>query len=275
MAKEWVSVEFDDGAMFFMDFLQRQLRECNNPGNVMRLDDMVDKGTHYEFLYDPTTNNIASEGRLDGPNPDDPYRVSLKQMSQWDLRATAHIFHMEESDFRGMTDKEFFKLPYVAELKNVTDNLDPRQVALLEDRLKGALPEIKIGHEMYEVDWANKQLHCLNENGKRINLSTMDMNADGTEYICFYNQRHGIVADPKFQQQHYPDLVMLSIPYELKLDPVGVARQYGLKDYDLLEQHPIQEKLEAKLTPVYKQRQMQLQHKTNKLKNKKNGNRLR
>lgn len=255
MPKEWVSMEFDDGAIFFLDYLQRQLRELGNPTNVIRLADMLDKGTHYEFLYDPATTNIAREGMEAGQNETDPYRVKIMPMSQWNIGATAHIFRMEEQAFKGLTDQEFFKLPYVAALKEVTDKMPVEQVSLLEERLKGVLPQLTIGHEQYEVDWERKCLHGVD--GKRINLNAMDMNVEGTEYVCLYNQRLGIVADPKFQQQHYPDLVKLSIPYELKLDPVGVARQYGMKDYELLGKYPLAEKLEAKFTPVLRERQKQ------------------
>jgi hypothetical protein len=43
---------------------------------------------------------------------------------------------------------------------------------------------------------------------------------------------------------------VLEIPYEIKLDPVAVAREYGIGEIDLLTDHPFQMKLAAKVTPL-------------------------
>lgn len=123
--------------------------------------------------------------------------------------------------------------------------------ALVAARLNGILPRIDIAGYPFIVDWRLKELRPVDDFSTRLDLRHMPMSDDGEKYLCFYHvptrcewkANDSITAVPK-------DVVLLEIPYELKLDPVSVARQYGLKDTELLENHPIQKELKAKVIPL-------------------------
>ncbi len=132
--------------------------------------------------------------------------------------------------------------------------------ALIDKRLRGELPIIEIDGDKYIIDWRLKELRCQSDISKRIDLSRMDMNTEGTAYIGFYNTRDKQVLYNEHEIPNTENIAVLSIPYELKLDPVGVARQYGLEDTELLKTYPIQEDLKAKLIPVVQKKGQKAQH---------------
>lgn len=116
----------------------------------------------------------------------------------------------------------------------------------LQKRLNGILPIITIVDDEYIVDWRLKELRMKDHPENIISLQNMDTDAEGRNYLCFYNTKKKSVIRIGDDITELPkNVVMLKIPYELKLDPVGVAREYGLGDTELLNKYPIQESLQA------------------------------
>ncbi len=122
---------------------------------------------------------------------------------------------------------------------------------LLEQRLAGILPVIDIAGHTYIVDLRLKELRAKDEPHNKIRFGNMAMDIEGNNYLCFFhtpsrsvvNIQEGITSVPK-------DLVMLEIPNELRLDPVGTAREYGLEDSFMLEKYPIRAELKARVIPI-------------------------
>lgn len=122
---------------------------------------------------------------------------------------------------------------------------------MLARRLAGILPVIDIAGHPFTVDWRLKELRPVDDFSTRLDLNRMAMNEDGTAYLCIYHLpskselyiQDNITELPK-------DAVLLEIPYEFELDPVGVARQYGLRDTELLDDHPIIQDLKAIVKPL-------------------------
>src|ERR1700744_2037845 len=121
----------------------------------------------------------------------------------------------------------------------------------LADRLKGVLPHIDIAGTDFTIDWRLKELRETAQPWNRISVKAMELTPDLEHYCCYY--------DLESHRQYFPDpdltelpenVGMLVIPNELKLDSVGVAREYGLKDKELLNRCPIQETLTAELRPL-------------------------
>jgi hypothetical protein len=123
--------------------------------------------------------------------------------------------------------------------------------ALLQRRLAGELPRIDIAGHPFIIDWRLKELRPVDDLSSRLDLKRMAMDADGLNYLCFYHipTRSELHIDEAITEMP-KDTVMLTIPYELKLDPVGVAREYGLDDTYLLHSYPILPDLKAKVTPL-------------------------
>ena len=129
--------------------------------------------------------------------------------------------------------------------------LDEEQRLLLEKRLSGMLPTIKIGEENYIIDWRYKEIRCESDVTRIIYLPGLDMNGDGTEYLALYDLKSKIILDHgQVITKPEENLAVVRIPYELKLDPVAVARQYGMEETSLVTSFPIQPNLEAKIEPL-------------------------
>lgn len=77
------------------------------------------------------------------------------------------------------------------------------------------------------------------------------MDGSGEAYLCFYHTLSHEIFIPAEDITELPEnVVVLEIPYELKLDPVAVARCYGMGETDFLREHPIQLSLVAKVIPL-------------------------
>lgn len=131
------------------------------------------------------------------------------------------------------------------------NTFEQRQEELLAARLAGLLPRIDICGHPFIIDWRLRELRPENDFSTRIDLRNVPMSEDGEHYLFFYHVPtksvvhidENITSKPK-------DTVLVELPYELVLDPVAVARQYGLKDTSMLDDYPILENLKAKIIPV-------------------------
>jgi hypothetical protein len=72
------------------------------------------------------------------------------------------------------------------------------------------------------------------------------MSESGTRYVCLYNtQKHTLYQVSNNIKSLPKNVVMLEIPYELKLDPVAVARERNIEIAEFVKNHPIQTELTA------------------------------
>lgn len=222
------------GTKFLVDIELLELREVNDPENRMSFLNMDDMSTHYEIDYDRAEKNIV------------PYDYSFHDLN--DI-ANVKIPPLKELDPEGMAAKYGCS---IEEMKGKTDFEIMVDQQSLNNRLAGALPEIDLAGDKFFVDWRLKELRAKDDMlPTPLNLKTMDMNSDGTAYICAYHIPSKSEYQLDVSTTELPkDVVILEIPYELKLDPVGVAREHGLKDTTLLRRFPIQQDLKAKVVPL-------------------------
>ncbi|MGN6566516.1 MAG: hypothetical protein ACTHJ0_01120 [Flavipsychrobacter sp.] len=121
---------------------------------------------------------------------------------------------------------------------------------LLVRRLVGELPHIEIEGSDFTIDWRLKELRETEAPFNCLRFSNMELSENGEQYLFLSHRQAHNICRPQPDINHIPgELVLTSIPNELKLDPVGVARQYGLKDFELLREFPIQTKLKAERIP--------------------------
>lgn len=122
---------------------------------------------------------------------------------------------------------------------------------LLERRIAGILPRIDINGDAFIIDLRLMELRAERDPFIRIDLAHLPMDDAGDNYLCFYNTKEHIEDPPNPEMTELPkDVVLLTIPNESRLDPVGLARQYGLPDDGLLEKFPIQPDLKAIVTAL-------------------------
>ncbi|MBN7817478.1 hypothetical protein [Algoriphagus pacificus] len=121
----------------------------------------------------------------------------------------------------------------------------------LELRKKGVLPIIDLAGHSYTIDVRFGELRNVEQPWLSLKLDQLVTTEDYRHYKFFYNMAekqvfqatHNLVEMPK-------NVVLLEIPDELGLDPVGVARKYGLSDDYFLKIYPFQSRHKARITAL-------------------------
>jgi hypothetical protein len=124
-------------------------------------------------------------------------------------------------------------------------------IQLLARRLMGALPHIDIAGTDFTIDWRIRELRETAAPWNKINLNLLSESESGEEYLGLYdtvekqlyNLDDNIIMLPE-------NVICIEIPNEVKLDPIAVARQYGLVIAEFVQQHPIEKNLSAFIRPL-------------------------
>jgi hypothetical protein len=180
-----------------------------------------------------------------------PYQVKVRSLTEMcDVREMAWLYGVYVEDIEGKNDLQFFQeLPELRkkQAEIYKDLFDPK---LLQDRLKGILPVLKIGIDEFKVNLKERTLESFKDPAKDIYFGQLDLQIDGEQcYYAYWN-----IPERKFERQstgsNMNTWALLEIPREEDLDPVGVARERGFADTDLLCCHPLQLRMEAKMMPL-------------------------
>ena len=134
----------------------------------------------------------------------------------------------------------------------ISPYLDPdSSIQLLARRLMGALPHIDIAGIDFTVDWRLRELRETAAPWNKINLELLRESESGEEYLGLYDIKEKKLYELNDQITAVPENVVgLEIPHEIKLDPVAVAREYGLDIAEFVQRNPIVKDLKAFIRPV-------------------------
>jgi hypothetical protein len=219
------------GTIFEVDIEQQVLRQKHNPHNeISFISDMLNKGDHYRLFYDPKLKN----------KPRDTYDPKTLLEVQVPKLITL--------DPEGMSVK--YGVP-IAKLEGKTDFQIMVDYDLYERRKQDILPTINIAGEDFIIDLRRRELRAANDYQNWIDLKQIELSPDGEYYHFFFHEpTHQFVElQPKLVELP-AGVVMVEIPNEIKLDPVGAARIYGIDEMELLRRFPIEKNLSGKLTPL-------------------------
>jgi hypothetical protein len=219
---------------FIIDPYKRQLIRFNDPEKIISFDDLKFNNSFYFLDFDTITFKPAIDLRGPEALADRVISVTIPATI---IDAPAKLPKDRQDDMNRRSQAlswEFY--------------LGDKNVAL---RLSGVLPHIDLAGTDFTIDWRLKELRETEEPWKNISLRDMEMSESGEEYLCFYNKENHDLFEPGEDLLEMPEnVVVLEIPYEIMLDPVAVAREYGIGDTDLLAEHPFQMKLTAKVTSL-------------------------
>jgi hypothetical protein len=124
---------------------------------------------------------------------------------------------------------------------------------LLEQRKIGILPKIDIAGHHYTVDIQLNELRNVELPWKKLSLDEMVTAPDGQHYLFFYDREKRAILHASPDMVSLPkNAVLVEILYEMGLDPIGLARKYGLSDEYFLKIHPYEKVLNATLTSLEK-----------------------
>lgn len=125
------------------------------------------------------------------------------------------------------------------------------QQELIAWRLAGKLPHIDINGTDFTID---VRLHELRETAapwNRLEYAEQESSPGHDDYLFFYDtQKHQIWQLPDDLTVLPENVVMVSLPNELILDPVAAARSVGYEETKFLEEYPIQADLKATVIPL-------------------------
>jgi hypothetical protein len=220
-----------EGTPFIVDIDKLALVEQGNPEHeISFIDHMKDESTHYVLQYDREEQSYQKEVH----NPGAIKEIHIPQLTALDPAGMAARYGYSESELRGRSDFEIM--------------VDP---LALNARLQGMLPGIEIAGSPFFVDLRAGELRPAEPLGLPIRLAELDLTEDGNHYQAFYHPlaRQIVYPDPKLTE--FPDhVVMIRLPNELGLDPVGTARKYGLEELEVVRRFPISKNLKAEVIPL-------------------------
>lgn len=125
--------------------------------------------------------------------------------------------------------------------------LSYEQEELLKQRQKGILPEIEFPGQIYVVDWKERVLRPKD----RLDLMPLKLGEKGKGfYGDSYHFMYDLVQKKWVENEGFdfgPSKVIIKLPGGLVLDPVGVAREYGVDERAFVANNPIVPKLVAEI----------------------------
>lgn len=108
------------------------------------------------------------------------------------------------------------------------------------------LPTINLAGTDFTIDVRLGELRNTEPPYNSIPFSNMDLAPDGYTYRFWYNLKDkGIHLAPVYVDQKPKELVCMQIPYEVKLDPVGIAQKHLLDLQNFLKRYPVQPELKG------------------------------
>lgn len=121
-------------------------------------------------------------------------------------------------------------------------------VQLVQKRLDGALPQINIAGHDYFVDLRTGELRGTDDPTRKIVLDRLEQTDHGG-YTFFFNHSKGAVVKIDYDaiDREPADVVLVELPKNAWLDPVGEARRRGLDGLALLGTYPLQHGLSARV----------------------------
>ena len=200
-----------EGTAFVVDVANLQLREKENPGNVLYVFEMWDVGDGYAFDYSPKIKNMPALPS----NDENETFIKIPPLKKLDLVGMAEAYGyspeeiMEKSDFGIMVDQE-----------------------ALTKRLMGHLPVVDIAGDSFYVDLKKDRMFpegSFLSKGIVFSEIRSYYNNEQSAYIIPYNPKtrefeamdyDNITAIPK-------DQVLVAFEHESILDPVGYNSVHG------------------------------------------------
>lgn len=216
------------GVLFEVDFEKSHFVKAIGPKYCFPFSLMQTNEDYYEFSFDPDKNHLH-------PLNDDDVLVRIPK----DYLTETALFN---KDIAAKANEFSYQYDYGMYLL-----MDVR----IQQRLMGVLPKIDIAGHNYIIDGRLQELRLQGDQSSIINLKRLPVSGDGKKYLAFFHLPSRQVVNVNNTITELPrEVVMLEIPNAIYLDPVGVARHYGLEDTALLRNHPIRDNLKATVKPL-------------------------
>ena len=220
------------GTEFIVDVNQLELREKNNPKNVISIKDMDEKMVEgYDFWYSIKSKNVTTYDESGA------HKIELPDFVQLDPIGMAKKHNIPEDKISGMTD---FNLMVNQEAFNKIAN----------DYIK---PTIDIAGHIFIVDLSNDRLQPKDDIWSRGILFSEIKNYYSRKdeaYIIPYNPKTRTFQEVSLSVKKIPeDLIVVRIPEQRTLDPIACNRELDMNKSDLLKKDGVHLHHKASVIP--------------------------
>ncbi|MDM8175992.1 hypothetical protein QT327_16825 [Olivibacter sp. 47] len=207
------------------------LRQKEDPLSVIEFCDMEKEEQGYSFVFDRESQliNYFEEGVED--------------------RIKIHLPEMVELDPEGMSLK--YGVP-VEKLPEKDKDLECSHQMIHHRIHEGNLSVIRIVDKDYYVDLRMGQLRATDQFWKTIDLNRTEEARDSSLLFAYNYHRHELVDIDENITAYPKNTVLVALPHDSKLDPVGAGRKDWGDELALLDQYPIQQRMEARIFPLEK-----------------------
>jgi len=220
---------------YIVDVAFNELRLKGNPADVIPIHQLPIKNGKY----------VIDKSKLQGHSSDlpDDNKFYVDQMVKLDPEGMALKYGISKDD---LPENDHDMLITSTILHSRIDN--------------GELPIFRIVSDDFYVVLRAEQLRPVNDWKKPIDLNTAHRTVDG-RIIFFYDRiQNSIVQVPDSITELPKNLVMILLPNEVILDPVGCGSLLKGNPFAFLDKFPPQQKLEARVFPVEESYLPQLIH---------------
>jgi hypothetical protein len=190
------------------------------------------------------------------------FDAARKMFNTWDEAAVNEMDSLfiqnhrhPESLFK--TEDGYIAVCFLKELisewdkNNLAKLAQQRQAELVAVRLAGKLPHIDINGTDFTIDVRLKELRETVSPWNRLEYSEQESSLDHDDYTFFYDtKKHNIWELDDNLTEMPENVVLVSMPNEMILDPVAAARSAGYEETKFLDEFPIQPDLKATVTQL-------------------------
>ena len=225
------------GTEFIVDANQLELREKNNPRNVISISDMEEKAVQgYRFWYSPKTNSLTTYAEHGAKLAEIPDFVKLDPAGMAKKHDISEDKIAEMDDFKLMVNQDAFdKIAY-----------------------QGIIPTIDIAGHTFYIDLFNDKLHPKDDIWSRgIIFSELKYYYSHKENVFTipYNKRTHTFEEVSLNVKEIPeDLIVIQIPAKRTLNPILQNRKSNLSFSDYLKKEGVHLHIEAKVIPWHQTR---------------------
>ncbi|MBS0027250.1 hypothetical protein ACTJJ0_12355 [Chitinophaga sp. 22321] len=221
-----------EGIKFTADAIQLELREKENPENIISFENMRDVGNGYSFEYSRREKNLPSLFNMESVT------VTIPEWVLLDPVGMAQKYGLTPETLKGKTD---FELMVDQEALDYRIN-------------KGMLPTVDIAGQLFYVDLRMDMLRPKDDFlSKGIVLSEIGSYhlGESDEYLIPYNPKtHEFQEIDLGKITEYPkDLIAAKFPSEWKLDPIGWNRLTRVDWHDGLKHTGLRSHCNAEIIP--------------------------
>lgn len=122
------------------------------------------------------------------------------------------------------------------------------QEVLIARRMQGFLPTIEIFGQPFYIDIRMRELRAVDDFSKSLSFRSMERDQLTDEMSFLYDPKEKCIFIPNADQPAVAEKpVIIMLPPEIKMDPIGTARRRGYDTGLTLKEFPIQKELKAEV----------------------------